>query len=812
LSIRTAPFIITLTGSSGCGKTYITDRIIEFGKQLDAEGIHFKPVRYWKYVTRPYRESEIIDEKIYHKTIDVKSVKTIPDDCEFVYRTYGDEYGFKKKDLEAYLDKGESPIIVINDVRVVEELKKEFFNNVLSLFLFREIIPDVDTQIKIGQSRGGVSKEKIHTRFEKAVELYRIFIENISLFDRTILNVLKKEEDKEDIARIQAEGVIRGVIDGKIPLNKTINKTPKLFIVSGNVQSGKDDIIRAAKKLGKLQTDILLKYTTRWAEDGDDGEIECKFTPKADLIKKYEDEYQDSLKDLEEKYTFETYKITEEVKIREEYSQKNVTMDIETFFRVKYEADKIANHNKIKTGHERFWQELRSTIKASNYTNMDDPDEKEKAYIGIRDYFFEQNPKYIDLENILMENKGLYDKEILEIERRIPSMMENSACLQYKGKPFVLYENNKALPDRKPIYYGYELQKYIEQLKNSNKHIVLTASLPNMFKICREHFGTKNVITAYTYSQISEGEYTKYADEVIAESKLQVYNDILRYAHYIADFDYALIYAETSAGNRSGNQKDALVDQMFRLFRKYNNEHIEKKNKLFVLSGPSAVGKSTIISKIVEDGFCDIAPKYSNRKNRQNVFDDIISVSKSYIDEFCNKVTYKMYGNLYGFNIDEINMGLQKNHLITICSDIDSIKKMKNIFSERFSTIFIYLQDISIENLLKAYIERKNLQFDNNDLFSLAKKLSGYLLTGNRSENLELEDKFLRMIEVHLSTVDYKEFCKRYESLFNSNEEYKKNKDLFNYKISGKTTDELLEKCRKIIENQENIVYERTID
>jgi uridine kinase len=96
--MRMSPFIITLTGSSGCGKTYITDLIIDFGKELNKRDIQFNPIRHWKYVTRSYRETEMVDI-LNHKDVDVNSVKNIPEDCEFVYRTYGDEYGFKKKRL-----------------------------------------------------------------------------------------------------------------------------------------------------------------------------------------------------------------------------------------------------------------------------------------------------------------------------------------------------------------------------------------------------------------------------------------------------------------------------------------------------------------------------------------------------------------------------------------------------------------------------------------------------------------------------------------------------------------------------------------
>ena len=579
--MRTTPFIITLTGSSGCGKTYITDKILDYGKELEKENIQFNPVRHWKYVTRPYRTTEIID-KLHNKDknndgiddndgIDVKSEKTIPVDCEFIYRTYGDEYGLRKKDLQNLLDKGKSPIIVINDVRVIEEMKKEFPNQVLSLFLFREIIPDEETHKKAGKTRGGVSEDEVKLRFEKAVVLYRIFIENIFLFDRTILNIPKeKTRIDTDIAQIQIQRVIKGVIDEKITLDKQITKSPKLFIVSGNAQSGKDDIIRAAKKLGKLQTDILLKHTTRWAENGDEGEIVPKYIPKKSLLEKYEEEYLDVIEKFEKEYSFEDYKKYWKYDLRNEYEKtkdKDKFKNEEEFFKVKYEIYKLFIKNEIKTGHENFWKDFDKEVKEKKGDKKELPQE---LYEEILEKYFEKNIEHIDLERIAEENKELYKAEITKIDQRIPKKKENnSGLLQYEGKPFVLYENNKKICE-KPIYYGYEIERYKEDIKKGNKHIVLIASLPNMFRICREEFGNENVITAFAYSQISAEEHTKNSDGVVGAAKLQEYDDILRYAHHIDDFDYVLIFAETSVVNKSGSQKDELVDQMFRLFRVYN--------------------------------------------------------------------------------------------------------------------------------------------------------------------------------------------------------------------------------------------------
>jgi len=859
-------FIITLTGSSGCGKSHFTDKIIEFGKELRAkEGIQFNPKPHWKYVTRSYRETEIIDKEINKKEIDVKSVKAIPEDCEFIYRTYGDEYGFYKKDLQKYLDQGESPVIVINDVRVVEELKKEFPDQVLSLFLFREIIPDVETHKKAGQSRGGVSESKSISRFEKAVALYRVFIENIFLFDRVILNVpyegINANGEKfEDIAKRQAKGVIRGVINGKIPLNKKITKTPKLFIVSGNAQSGKDDIIRAAKKLGRQQTDILIKYTNRKEEDGDDGEIICKYKPKESLVKQYEEEYALECNQFDKDYTLEKYmkfykRVCEEKYIKyekkvEDDNKKKRRRDkkctYEKFCEALYDVDKNIEKSKIKTKLERFWESLKKDIedkeipkgykpdkekinkilkniidkggRGSDFEHLwknlknelYNPDKKElpeNVYKEILSKYFDPNSEFIDLEKIVSENKELYKEEIKKIDQRISKKQakpeNNSGCLQYKGKPFVLYENNKKLFNKQPTYYGYEIDKYVEQLKNGNKHIVLTASLPNMFRICREHFGQENVITAYTYSQINQEEHAKHSDKVTGEAKLQEYDDILRYAYYIEDFDYALIFAETSLTNESGGQRDELIDQMFRLFRYYNSDvNKENKNKLFVLSGPSATGKSTLLKRISDIELCEIAPKYSSRKIRENLhFDDIIHKDRNYIEENCT-VKYEMYGNLYGFNPNEIEEKLYKKNQITICNNIDSIKKIIEIFDEKISIIFIYLQNIQIENLLKAYIERKNLKITKNKsdkLFSLANKLSESLKTENKFEFNKHEEAFKINLKEYLSNIDYKEFEERYNTMIYSNEYYIENKYLFNTMICGKNEDELFENCCKII-------------
>lgn len=568
-------FIITLTGASASGKTYVTDRIMDFGKELQAKGIDFKPERFPKYVTRLYRESEVI-EKNQGKKIDVEHVKATPTECDFVYRTYGEEYGLKSADLREKLDSNISPIVVINDVRVVEEMKKKFSGRVLSLFLFREIINEAKTHTKVAEVRGGVSKKDAKKRFEKAIALYRIYIENIFVFDRVILNIPEKRTGLRhtDIAKIQVDKVIRGVIDGKINLDNKVKKEPKLFIISGNAQSGKDDALKASLKMGKIQSEPLIKYTNRWKEADDEDEIICKYTPKESVLAQFEKDYNSKKAQLEKEFTFESYKTNNELDCRSKYDAKDENFhrncSFEEYCKALFDLEVIKKKEKIKTPIERFWKRLKKE-QSSRKEKSNEKKLPEKDYNEIIETYFDRNSDYIDLGSIAEKHRDEYQKEIKKIETDVPKGENNSGLLRYPtdNLNFVLYENNKKLYSN-PIYYGYDLDKYIEKIENGDKHIVLTASLPNMFRICKEKFGKEKVKTIYTYSQISQEEHSKNTDPTTGEAKLQEYDDILRYAYHIVDFDYALIFAETSLSNKTGGQKDELIDQMFRLFRHYN--------------------------------------------------------------------------------------------------------------------------------------------------------------------------------------------------------------------------------------------------
>ena len=175
--------IITLTGPAHCGKSTISQMFIQF---LDQD---FRPAAVPKYTTRAARKN---DE-------DVICVNKLPEKCDLIYEQYGVRYGVELESLYKKLEEGYTPIIVMNDIRAVEDLKSVLGSLIYSIFIYRKsaIYDDFYYEEK-GRAAEDISEEAIkenaRTRYEKAQAIYRIYIENIQLFDKVILNTSKHED------------------------------------------------------------------------------------------------------------------------------------------------------------------------------------------------------------------------------------------------------------------------------------------------------------------------------------------------------------------------------------------------------------------------------------------------------------------------------------------------------------------------------------------------------------------------------------------------------------------------------------------
>ena len=183
--------IITLTGPAHCGKSLIGSIFMKYKDD------YFKPLQVAKYTTRKPR---VKDE-------DVKCVDKIPSKCDLVYEQYGVRYGIELEKLYGYLEEGITPIIVINDIRAVEDLKSVFGSLVISIFLYRRpAIYEEFYEEEKERANGEYSEEDIEknarTRYEKAQAIYRIYIENIHLFDKVILNTFSIDATEQQVSHI----------------------------------------------------------------------------------------------------------------------------------------------------------------------------------------------------------------------------------------------------------------------------------------------------------------------------------------------------------------------------------------------------------------------------------------------------------------------------------------------------------------------------------------------------------------------------------------------------------------------------------
>lgn len=181
--------LITLTGASGSGKS---SAIRAF---LEKEDAVFRPETIPKFTTRKPREDDNLDE--------VKCVKTLPKKLDLIYQQYDVRYGLAANQLSSALDQGRSPIVVLNDVRTISEVKALFGDLVLSIYVFRSA-PSRRSFEDVAKARGQKVEDNLdlEKRLKKAEAIYRIYIENIHLFSRVLLNTRGYQELDLQVSKI----------------------------------------------------------------------------------------------------------------------------------------------------------------------------------------------------------------------------------------------------------------------------------------------------------------------------------------------------------------------------------------------------------------------------------------------------------------------------------------------------------------------------------------------------------------------------------------------------------------------------------
>lgn len=150
---------------------------------------------------------------------------------------------------------------------------------------------------------------------------------------------------------------------------------------------------------------------------------------------------------------------------------------------------------------------------------------------------------------------------------------------------------------------------------------------------------------------------------------------------------------------------------------KVKKEAIKKRKRpeVIVLTGPSGVGKSTLISRILKDRSINkklmFSISHTTRERRRGEKEgrDYYFVSKQEFIKMMKRGEFlewaKVHNNLYGTHIRNLKDAKKKNKVLILDIDVQGAKKLRRKLGKS-KTLLIFIKPPSINELRKRLLKR----------------------------------------------------------------------------------------------------------